>query len=802
VAGQPALSFAGLVRQLRAEAGLTQEELAQAAGLPVRTLSDLERGVSRTAHKDTAGLLAGALGLAGPGHGLFVAAARGRARPAEVLAARRQDAAAGSAAATRALPRDIAAFTGRQAELARLLGGLAATGADGGVVGIHAVDGMAGVGKTTFAVHAAHRLTAAFPDGQFFLPLHAHTPGQVPVEPADALGSLLLAAGAPAAQIPPGLEARAALWRAWVAGKKILLVLDDATGHGQVRPLLPGTSGSLVLVTSRRRLAALEDATVISLDVLSPDEAGVLLARLAARPGLRPRDGAAGEITRLCGHLPLAIGMIASQLRHHPARTADQVAAELATARDRLALMHAENLSVAAAFGLSYQDLTQDQQRLFRRLGLIPGPSFDAYTTAALDCTSLDAARRQLDELYDQHLITEPAPGRYRLHDLLRQHARTLAATDSPAETDAATGRLLNYYLHTAAAASQRIPTWTTAHDLQLPGDPPAHSPHLPALEQATSWLETERGNLHAAVGHAAATGRVVHAVQIPAAVGGFLRAQGHWDQAAALHRAAAATAHQAGDRHGQALALRQLGILGWMTGDLLAATVHLTQAADLYREVGDQPGQAYTLDHLGVVYQLTGDYPASLASRQQALALARSSDDRLAEAVALTHLGWVQHLTGRLPEATASLEQALTLARALGHQLAEADALSHLGRVQVETGDYPAADASLEQSLALYRILGHRPFQATALNGLGELATRTSATRRARDHHAKALIIARDTGMPFEEARALEGIAHSHLHDGNPSQAAGQLHQALAIYQRTDTPSAQRVQQLLRHRL
>jgi tetratricopeptide (TPR) repeat protein/transcriptional regulator with XRE-family HTH domain len=801
VAGQPALTFAGLVRQLRAGAGLTQDELAQAAGLPVRTLSDLERGISRTAHKDTAGLLAGALGLAGPVAELFVAAARGKAAAGDVLATARQGAAPGAfaAVATRGLPRDIAAFTGRQAELARLLEALAAAArAGGGVVGIHAVDGMAGVGKTTFAVHVAHQLTGTFPDGQFFLPLHAHTPGQPPVGPADALGSLLLAAGVPATLLPPGLEARAARWRAWVAGKKILLVLDDAAGHEQVRPLLPGTADSLVLVTSRRRLTALEDATVISLDVLPPGEATALLARLAARTGLRPADTAAGEIARLCGYLPLAIGMIASQLRHHPTRTAGQVAAELATARDRLALMHAENLSVTAAFSLSYHDLTQDQQRLFRRLGLVPGPSLDAYAAAALGGTSLDAARRHLDELYDQHLITEPAAGRYRLHDLLRQHARTLAATDSSAESDAATGRLLNYYLHAAAAASQRIPTWTAAHDTQLPGDPPAHVPALSTLEQATGWLEAERGNLHAAATHAAATGRAVYAVQIPAAVGGFLRAQGHWDQAAALHRAAAAAARQAGDRHGQALALRQLGILGWMTGDLHAAIACLTSAADLYGEVGDQPGQAYTLDHLGVVYQLTGDYPAAVASRQQALTLARSSGDRLAEAVARTHLGWVQQLTGRLPEAAASLEQALTLARGLGHQLAEADVLSHLGRVQVATGDYPAAAASLQQSLALYRSLGHRPFQATALNSLGELATRTSAMRQARDHHAQALTIARDSGMSFEEARALEGIGHSYLHDGNPSHAARHLRQALAIYQRTDTPSAERVQQTL----
>ena len=204
-----------------------------------------------------------------------------------------------------------------------------------GWCGIHAIDGMAGIGKTTFAVHAAHRLAGAFPDGQFFLPLHAHTPGQRPVDPADALASLLLAAGVPAAQIPPGLEARAARWRDHMAGKKILLVLDDAAGHEQVRPLLPGTAGSLVLVTSRRRLAALEDATVISLDILAPGGGGRAgPAGGPARGGAT--DTAVGEIARLCGYLPLAIGMLAGQLRHHPACTPAGLAADLAAAKDRL----------------------------------------------------------------------------------------------------------------------------------------------------------------------------------------------------------------------------------------------------------------------------------------------------------------------------------------------------------------------------------------------------------------------------------------------------------------------------------
>ena len=242
----------------------------------------------------------------------------------------------GVAAATRTLPRDIASFTGRKLELRQLLDTTAGAEDSGGVVGIHAVGGMAGVGKTTFAVHAAHRLAPLFPDGQIFLPLNAHTPGQRAVDPSDALASLLLTAGVAAKQIPPGLEPRMALWRAHMADKRILLLLDDAAGHEQVRPLLPGTAGSLVLVTSRRHLTALEDAQAISLDVLPAEEAAELLIRLAARPGLSSDDPAVKEIAHLCGYLPLAVGILARQLTHHPAWTATELAADLAAVRDRL----------------------------------------------------------------------------------------------------------------------------------------------------------------------------------------------------------------------------------------------------------------------------------------------------------------------------------------------------------------------------------------------------------------------------------------------------------------------------------
>jgi len=579
---------------------------------------------------------------------------------------------------------------------------------------------------------------------------------------------------------------------------------------------------------------------VVSLDVLSPDEAAALLVRLASRPGLGAGDAAVREITRLGGYLPLAIGMLASQLRHHPAWTAVSLAAELADTRDRLALMRTENLSAGAAFGLSYQDLPDDQQRLFRRLGLVPGPSFDAYAAAALEDITLKQARRCLDELYDQHLISEPAPGRYQLHDLIREHARALAAADVPADSDAAAGRLLDYYLHTALAASRHFGSGVSVARRPPPGRPPAHAPSVSALRQAGAWLEAERVNLHAAADYAAGQARSVYALAIPAATGHFLPARGHWDQFAALHQTALAAARQAGDRLGEAYTLAELGLFRRHAADYPAAAASLAQALALCGEAGDLPGHGYMLTQLGSVHMLTGDYPAAAASLDRAVALARSAGDRIVEAEALNHMGTLQQLTGDYPAADASQQQALTLCRDLGDLLGQAwslnglglvqqetgdypaaDAsqqqalalcrdlgdllgqawsLNGLGLVQQETGDYPAADASQQQALALFRDLGNLLGQAEALNCLGELSSRASDTSQAREHHTQALAIARAISVPLEEARALEGLGHSHLQDGHPGQAAAHLQQALTIYQRIGAPAARRVQQTIQN--
>jgi len=776
VAEQAVPGFGGLLRQLRAEAGLTQEELAGAAGLSPRSVSDLERGINLTARKDTARLLADALHLTGPARAQFEAAARGRT-PGEAGAGM-----GGVAAATRTLPRDIASFTGRQDELAELVAAAAGAAGAGGVVSIHAIGGMAGVGKTAFAVHAAHRLADRFPAGQIFLPLHGHTPGQRPVDPADALASLLATAGVAAGQIPPGLSARMALWRDRLAGRQLLLVLDDAASSEQVLPLLPGSGGSLVLVTSRRHLSALEDATAISLDTLPPGEAAGLLVRLAGRPGLSPDDSVVADITGLCGYLPLAIGMLARQLHHHPAWTAAGRAAELAAARDRLELMATENLSVAAAFNLSYQDLTGDQQRLFRRLGLHPGADIDGYAAAALDGTNLGAARRGLEALYDQYLLAEPARGRYRLHDLIRAHARALAGRVDPDGDGAqAIARLLDYYQHTANLAEDLLAP--QARPASAPADPmPAAVPALADREQALAWARAERASLLACLDQVTAAGRHARITALTAGLAGLLRYDGPWAEAITRHATAWRSARHLGDRPAQATALTNLGDVRRLTGDYPGAARDLQEALGIYRDLGDRPGQAAALTYLGYM-RLNGDYPGAARDLQEALGIYRDLGDRRGQANALIYLGDGRRLTGDFAGAAQALEEALGIYRDLGDRLGQADALRYLGYVQRMTGDYPGAARDLQEALAISRDLGDRRGQANALSRLGDVRRSTGDHPGAIQALEEALAIHRDIGNRLGQANALSGLGDVRQASGDYPAAARDLEEALRIY-------------------
>jgi tetratricopeptide (TPR) repeat protein/transcriptional regulator with XRE-family HTH domain len=770
---EPPVAFAGVLRRLRAAAGLTQEELAAAAGLTSRAISYLERGVVTTPHKDTVRLLADALQLTGPARAQFETAARDRAV--------RGRAGADGAAVTRTLPRDIGLFTGRGQELQELVD--AAAGA-GGVVSIHAIGGMAGIGKTAFAVHAAHRLAERFPGGQIFLPLHGHTPGQQAVDPADALASLLLTIGVPAAQIPADPEARMALWRDRVAGRQLLLVLDDAIGSEQVRPLLPGAGGSLVLVTSRRRLTALEDARTISLDTLPPGEAAGLLVQLAVRPGLSPADPAVAEITRLCGYLPLAIGMLARQLHHHPAWTPARRAAELAAAVDRLELLATENVSVAAAFDLSYADLTEDQQRLFRRLGLHPGAEIDRYAAAALDGTDLAAARRGLEALYDQYLLTEPAPGRYRMHDLIREHARALAGRlDPDDDRNQATGRLLDYYQYAAARADALLARQDRTAPAEAADTTPTAAPVLADREEALTWARAERASLLACLDQATAAGQDARIIALTAGLTGLLRHDGPWAEAITRYATVVQAARHLGDRPAQADALTNLGDVRRLTGDYPGAARDLQEALGIYPDLGDRRGQAGALTYLGKAWRLTGDYQAAARALEEALSIYRDLGDRPGQADALIFLGVVQWMAGNYPTATRALEEALDISRDLGDRLGQADALTNLGGVRTITGDYPAAVRDLEGALGIHRDLGNRLGQADTLNNLGTVRQMTGNYPGAARDLEEALDISRDLGSRRGQANALTYLGRVRRASGDYPAAAENLREALRIH-------------------
>ncbi len=816
---QNPVSFAELLRQLRLERGLTQEGLAEAAGLSVRSISDLERGINQTARRETARLLADSLRLAGEVRAIFEACARGRRAPSAI------DLVSDTIAiATRTLPRDNANFTGRQAELRRLIERVTSEDS-GSIVQICAIGGMAGVGKTAFAVHAAHRLASRFALGQIFLPLHGHTPGQRPVAPADALESLLLTSGVTADQIPPDLESRARLWRDHLAKRKLLLVLDDAVGHEQIAPLLPGAGGNLVLVTTRRHLTSLHDAHTISLDILPPDEAAELFCLLADRDALDRADPAVNAITRTCGFLPLAIGMLARQLHHHSAWQCAQLADDLAACRDRLELMRAEELSVAAAFDVSYENLGPALQRFFRRLGVHPGVDLDIYAAAALDGIDLTSARRNLEYLYDHYLLTGPQHGRYRMHDLIREHARNLAAAEPEDERIATCGRVLNYYVHTSNGAQRHIFRRSPVNEPPVTGAVPVFAPDLPNRPSAIGWLTAERHNLHAVANYAAANGQPGQVVTIAASLHSVLRRFGHWDQALKLHQLGYEAAREIGSADAQARALTDRGDIEHVTGKYAAAKASLLAALELYHSSGSELGEASALNELGVVQETVGEYSASADSHERALRLYRKLGNQVGEAGALDRLGVVRHTTGDYLAAKTSHEQALRLYRQLGYRLGEAGALNRLGGVQQSLGDYAAAMVSHEQALAqyrnleyvlgqanalsrlgsaqynrgdfaaaavsigealsLYRGLEQRIGEAHALNVLGAIQDGTGNYQDAALTHGQALNLYRDLGHPIGEARALAALAVVQQKAGDQAAAAASEAKAAALYDR-----------------
>lgn len=635
------------------------------------------------------------------------------------VSTRRPESSHRSAAAVSTLPRGVPSFTGRDHDVQELVARIVAADQQDASA-IHVVNGMPGVGKTAFAVHVAQQVADRFPDGHLFLELRGHSPGQPPVTPADALGSLLLAIGVAARHIPAELDDRARMWRGRLATRRMLLVLDDVVDHEQVRPLLPGTPGCQVVLTSRRRLPGLEDARPLPLTVLSPDKAVEMFLRLTHRTASDQERNRMSELVRLCGHLPLAIALTAGRLRSHPTWDVRYLTDQMVSAQNRLAEMRADDRCVSTTFELSYRDLPSDVRRLFRRLSLHPGVDFDLHAAAALDGGDLDATRRLVETLYLNHLIEEPSPGRYRLHDLIHHYAKTLLAQHRDEDHGAVVERVLNHYLHVATAAARLLPHHGTT--LEGPAARPAHVPVLASEREACRWFDRERVNLSGCVDYARAHELTRHTVRLAAALHPYLAPRGHWDDALAIHSVAVRAAEQGRDVPGLAVSLLNLGAVQLLVDDYSSAMVNVSRAQRLFIRLGDRQGEANAIELIGAVQYAMGEYPEATRNLTRALALCAEVGDRFGEANVHYRLGIVQHLTEDYASASSSLVRAYTSFRRLGSRQGEADALSYLGLVQGMAGDYPPALRSLARALATFEEIGDRRGEANALYRMGTL--------------------------------------------------------------------------------
>ncbi|MGW2468427.1 cyclophane-containing RiPP biosynthesis TPR protein HaaT [Streptomyces bauhiniae] len=694
----------------------------------------------------------------------------------------------GAALVLRSLPRDTSAFTDRSQELEALVGSVHAAQETGSGLPVHVIDGMPGVGKTAFAVHAGHLLADRFPDGQLFVNLGGHTPGRSPVQAGEALASLLTVAGVPTQQIPVGddagavTEARAALWRSRLAGKQTLLILDNALSYRQLEPLLPGTSECLVLVTSRRRLAAREEV-VLPVAALPPEHAVDLFVRLSGRPSDTLDREAVGELTHLCGHLPLGVSLLAARLRNHPSWDAADLRARLVAARDRLGELRAGERAVAAAFDLSYQDLAPERQRFFRMLGHYPGTDLDAYSGAALGAVTVTEAHEQLDALYDAHLIDEHPGGRYQLHDLLRDYARALAAEGDSMDQAPAVRRVSTYYLAALTAANAHLVRGGATAPPLPDGTAQVAAPPLESRTAALSWLEHERPNILACIRRADALALHDLVVRLAAGMAPFLRQSGPWDQAVGLHRSAADAARRTGDQRALADALTELGVVRRFMAAYPEASEALSEAATRYEATGDRRGKADALNQAGIVWYLTADNDASARAQTEALGLYREVGHRLGQANALADLGMVRRQTSDFDAAVEAQTEALSLYRELGDRYGEANSLRDLGVVHAFMGEYERAALRHREALALYEELDDRVHQGYALNELGFVRRLTGDLEGARAAHSQALEHFTELGERFGRATAVRHLGAVDRLTGDPSSAVRVLEESLEAF-------------------
>jgi tetratricopeptide (TPR) repeat protein/transcriptional regulator with XRE-family HTH domain len=825
--------FGGWLRRRRFAAGLTQEELAERAGLSVRAIRDLERGTTSRPYRNSIGKLADALGLS---EADLVGLTRVKPQAASVTVQ------ASGYPVPRQLPSAAAGFTGRSAELKTLAGLLERDGSPPGTMLISAIGGTAGVGKTALAVHWAHQAADRFPDGQLYVNLRGYDPDQ-PMPAADALAGFLRALGVAAKDIPADTDERAARYRSLLAGRRVLVLLDNAGSAEQVRPLLPASPDCVALVTSRDALAGLvarDGARRLDLDLLSPADADMLLTTLIGdRAAADPAATAA--LAARCARLPLALRVAAELAAARPSAAMAVLAGELADEQRRLDLLDAggdPRTAVRAVFSWSYRQLDPDAARAFRLAGLHPVPEFGGRAAAALTGIEPAHAHRQLDVLARAHLIHVTAPSRYDLHDLLRGYARELAASeDGEYESRAALTRLFDHYLHTAATAMDVLFPAESGRRPRI-AEPATPAPPLADADAARAWLDLHRDTLVAVVTHAAAHGWPDHAVRMSATLFRYLDIGGHFAEAVVVHAEASRAAPQTGDLVAEAATLNRLGISQWRNESYEESAVHLHQALALYRDTSDRRGEASTLTNLASLEMSRGHYQQAAGHLQEALTLSRNIGDRFGEAHAVGAIGAVELRRGHYERAADLARQALDLCREIGDRAAEVTALTRLGSAEIglglydqatehqqqalglyrETGDrygmanalsnlatvdrhqgrHEQAIARQRQALALFREMGGGVGQAQALNGLGEALFAAGQPNRALAQHAEALELAAEAGEKLQQARAHDGLGHAYRALDDPGRAQQHWEQALAGYTTLDAAEAAQIRSQL----
>ncbi|MGW7270767.1 tetratricopeptide repeat protein [Streptomyces sp. NPDC054864] len=686
------------------------------------------------------------------------------------------------------LPRDVPDFTGREAQLAAVLAAVESHR-------VVAVDGMAGVGKTCLAIHAAHRLAADYPDAQLYVDLHGFTEGREPLDPDSALRMLLGALDVPSEKVPrEGIEQLAACWRSELADRRVVVVIDNAADADQVRPLLPGAGPSVALITSRNRLIGLDEVPPVSLDVLSPRESAELLARASGDPagpeGRLARDPeSAAEVLRLCGHLPLALRLAAARLRHRPGWTVGILVERMAEGASEF----------DTAFAMSVRQLDRSQARLFRLLGLLPGGSFDAYLAASLADVPLNSARAMLEDLVDAHLVQESTAGRYHLHDLVHQHARRAGEEqDSSAEREQALARFLDYYVHAAAAADAAMPFLSPGRP-PTAGGPPAALPRFADKNAAFAWLVAEYENLVGAFETAAAVGADAHVCELPRFLRAYFARRCGTTHLNVLFERSLAAAERLGDARQLADAHSDLGFARYNAGRMAEAAASYEAAQPRVSQAGDVGSQAELTLRRGYLkwdeghveeplelFRLAGklyeqaDCPTGTAGAAASEAWAMlqlghrdEAAQRAREVLGMPHTdpasppALTAHLTLGVAiaheepdEAAEHLHRALALAREDGHLHNEAWCLNCLGVALRHMGRYAEALACHRKAFALLDELFEEHWKIHFLNGYAETCRLAGLPEEALRLHRQALDIAPALGYRNEEALAHEGIA------------------------------------------